>query len=226
MELLLAVAVIAVLGIGSFGVSRYLRHRRVTELTAWARANGWTYKGHADQMADRFVGIPFGRGFGRTARHLLTTTMGGRPVVAFEYSYKERVGSGKDARTVTFTFTVTATTLPVARPSLQVIPVHPGTRPPAAGLEDLRLEDLRLENEEFNRVFKVSTDDREFAHDVLCPRTVEWILADPRARELDLRFERSDVLAWEHGRFNPQRTAWAATYLLDLVDRVPQFVWK
>jgi hypothetical protein len=83
-----------------------------------------------------------------------------------------------------------------------------------------------LDSEEFNREFRISTDDRNFARDVLHPRAVEWMLADPRARELAFRFERSDVLAWEAGRLNPQRTAWAATYLLDLIDRVPQFVWK
>lgn len=222
MELLLAFAVVAALGIGSLGMSRYLHHKRVAELTAWARANGWAYTEHAGQMADRFVGIPFGVGFDRTARHLLTTTMGGRSVTAFEYSYKDRVGSGSDARTVTFTFTVTATTLPVTRPTLQVTPEEPGTAlPDVAGLED-----LRLDSEQFNRLFRVSTDDRGFAHNVLHGRTVEWMLADPRARELGLRFERSDVLAWEAGRLSPQRTAWAATYLLDLVDRVPQFVWK
>jgi hypothetical protein len=221
MELLLAIAVIAVLGIGSFGVSRYLYHKQVAELTAWARANGWTYTEHADQLAERFVGIPFGRGFDRTARHLLETTMGGRPVVAFEYSYKERIGSGNHTRTVTFTFTVAATTLPVVRPTLQVTPERSGAIPLAAGPDD-----LQLENEEFNRVFRLSADDREFAYDVLNSRTVEWMLDDPRARELVFRFERSDLLTWEAGRLNPQRMAWAATYLLDLVDHVPQFVWK
>jgi hypothetical protein len=225
MELLLAFAVVAALGIGSFVMSRYLNHKRVAELTAWARANGWTYTEHADQMADRFVGIPFGRGFDRTVRHLLVTTMGGRPVTAFEYSYKDRIGSGNGARTVTFTFTVTATTLPVARPTLQVTPEQP-EQPGTSLLGAVGLDDLRLESEEFDRVFRISSDDRGFAHDVLHPRTMEWMMADPRARELAFRFERSDVLAWEAGRLNPQRTAWAATYLLDLVDRVPQFVWK
>lgn len=220
MELLLAFAVVAALGIGSFAMSRYLHHKRVAELIAWARANGWTYTEHADQIADRFVGIPFGVGFDRTARHLLTTTMGGRPVTAFEYSYKDRVGSGNDARTVTFTFTVTVTTLPVARPTLQVTPEEP------ALLGVTERKDPRSVGEEFNRVFRIHTDDQRFAHDVLHGRTVEWMLADPRARELSIRFERSDALAWEAGRLNPQRTAWAATYLLDLVDRVPQFVWK
>ena len=40
MELLLAFAVVAALGMGSFVMSRYLHHKRVAELTAWAQANG------------------------------------------------------------------------------------------------------------------------------------------------------------------------------------------
>lgn len=223
MELLLAVAIVAVLGVGSLVVSWYLYRKRVAELTAWARDNGWSYTEHPGRMVDRFVGTPFGQGFGRTARHLLTTTMGGRPVVAFEYSYKERSGSGKDARTVTLTFTVTATTLPVARPTLQVTHEQPGTSPlgGTAGLDE-----LLLGSKEFDRTFRINADDQKFAHDVLHPRTMEWMLSDQRARELAFRFERSDVLTWEEGRLNPQRAAWAATYLLDLVDRVPQAVWK
>jgi hypothetical protein len=222
MELLLAVAIVAVLGVGSFMVSRYLQRKRVAELTAWARDNGWSYTENADRMVGRFVGAPFDRGFGRTARHLLTTTMGGRPVMAFEYSYKQRSGSGKDARTTTFTFTVTATTLPVPRRTLQVTQEQPETSP----LDAASLKELRLGSEEFDRTFRINTDDQKFAHDVLHPQTIEWMLADQRARELAFRFERSDVLAWEDGRLSPQRAAWAATYLLDLVDRVPQAVWK
>jgi uncharacterized protein DUF3137 len=222
MEILLAVAVVAVLGVGSVLVSRWLHRKRVAELTAWAQTNGWTYTEHAAEMVDRFVGVPFGQGFGRSAKHLLSTTMGGRPVVAFEYSYKERRGSGKDRRTVTYTFQIVATTLPAARPTLQVTHEHLGTKLLGA----VGLDDLQLESEEFNRAFRISADDQKFAYDVLHPRTMEWMLSDPRARELSFRFERSDVLSWENGRLNAQRAAWAATYLLDVVDRVPQFVWK
>jgi len=222
MELLLAVAVVVVLGTGSFMVSRYLHRKRVAELTSWAHTNGWAYAEDAGELVDRFVGAPFGLGFGRKASHLLRTTMGGRPVVAFEYQYKERQGSGKDERTVTYTFEIVATTTPASRPTLQITQEHLGTRL----LNAVGLDDLQLESEEFNRTFRVSSDDAKFAYDVLHPRTMEWMLADTRARELPVRFERSDILTWDSGRLNPQRAAWAATYLLDLVDRVPQFVWK
>ena len=222
MELLLALAVVAVLGIGSFAVSRHLYRKRVAELTAWAQANGWTYTERANELTDRFLGTPFGSGFGRSASHLLSSTMNGRPVVAFEYRYKERQGSGKNQRTVTYTFAVVSTTLPVARPTLQVTHEHLGTRL----LNAVGLDDVQLESEEFNRAFRVSAEDQKFAYDVLHPRTMEWMLADSRAMELPFRFERADVLTWDSGRLDPQRAAWAATYLLDLVDRVPQFVWK
>jgi hypothetical protein len=222
MEMLLAVAVVATLGVGYFVIAQYLHRKRITELTEWARANGWTYAERDDELVDRFVGLPFGRGFGRSAQHVLTTTMAGRPVVAFEYSYKERQGSGKNQRTVTYTFEVVATSIPVPRPTLQVTLEHLGTRL----LNAVGLDDLQLESEEFNRTFRISTEDPKFAYDVLHPRTMEWMLGDPRARELPFRFERSDVLTWESGRLDPQRAAWAATYLLDVVDRVPEFVWK
>ena len=222
MEVMVAFVVVGVLVLGSYLVSQHLYRKRVAELTSWAQANGWIYAERADELADRFVGVPFGQGFGRTVRHQLSTTIGGRPVVAFEYSYKERRGSGKDRRTVTYTFELVATTTPAARPTLQVTHEHFGTRI----LDAVGLDDLQLESEEFNREFRISTDDEKFAYDVLHPRTMEWMLADPRARELAFRFERSDILTWESGRLNPQRAAWAASYLLDLVDRVPEFVWK
>jgi hypothetical protein len=222
MEVLLAIVVIGALGVGSFFVSRYLHRKRVAELTGWAQANGWTYAEHAPDLVDRYAGAPFGRGFGRRARHLLRTTVDGQPVQAFEYAFKERQGSGKNRRTVTYTYAVVATSLPVARPTLQVTREHLGTRLLGA----VGLDDLQLESEQFNRAFRISADDHKFAYDVLHPRTMEWMLADERASQLDFRFERADLLSWERGRLRPQRVAWAGGYLLDLVKRVPQFVWK
>jgi hypothetical protein len=226
MELFLAVGVVLVLAFVSIVVSRFLHRKRVGELTAWAQANGWSYTEQADELTGRYLGAPFGQGFRRTARHVLSTTMAGRPVVAFEYSYKERRGSGKNRRTVTFTFAVVATSTPASRPTLQVTHEHLGTRL----LNAVGLDDLELESEEFNRTFRISAsrraDSAKFAYDVLHPRTMEWMLADPRARELAFRFERSDILTWEDGRLQPDRAAWAASYLLDVVDRVPEFVWK
>jgi hypothetical protein len=92
--------------------------------------------------------------------------------------------------------------------------------------------DLDLESEEFNRTFKVKVkrDDAKFAYDVLHPRMMEHLLADGRATDLGwpFRFERGDLYTWEEwpGDLDMAMVMHKADYLIDILQRVPEFVWK
>ena len=199
-----------------------LHKRKVAAFTAFAAARGWGYRERDDVLTERYVGTPFGQGFGKQAAHVLVGPHRGRTFAAFEYVYKERQGSGKNRRTVTYRHTVVALDTPAARPTLEL--AREGIGRKLLGLVGVR--DLQLESEEFNKTFHIRAENDRFAYDVLHPRTMEWMLGDQRCRDMPFRFERADLVTWRQGSIDLDAAVWMLDYLCDVLDRVPAFVWK
>jgi hypothetical protein len=216
------VLLVVIIAAGVLIVRWQLHKRKVAALTALAVGRGWSYREQDGNLTERYLGTPFGQGFGKRAEYVLTGSHQGRSLVAFEYSYKERQGSGKNRRTVTYRNTVLVLETPAARPTLEVSREGIGRK--LLGLVGIR--DLQLESEEFNETFHIRTENDRFAYDVLHPRTMEWMLADERCRDLPFRFERADLITWRQGSIDPGTVVWMLDYLTDIVQRVPDFVWK
>lgn len=158
--------------------------------------------------------------------HVLRGKRRGRDVVMFEYSYRESSSSvGTDGywttTTKTPTFTVVAVVTPAARPWLQVSRLTAGRRI----LARIGTRDLQLEDEEFNRVFRIQTGADRFAYDVLHPRMMAWLLDHPARRATQFRFEQAFLLTWEAGRIDVARALAFADHLTTILDQVPRFVW-
>lgn len=217
----IALAVLAI-AVAVLVVRWQLHKRKVAAFTAFARSRGWRYAERDDRLVDRYRGTPFGQGFGKQALHVLSGSHRERELVAFEYVYKEHEGSGKNRRTVTYRHTVVALATPAPRPTLELSREGFGRK--LLGLVGIR--DLQLESEEFNKTFRIRTEDDKFAYDVLHPRTMEWMLGDQRCHDLPFRFERADLLTWRRGSIDLAATVWMLDYLCDVLDRVPSFVWK
>ncbi|MGH3727509.1 MAG: DUF3137 domain-containing protein [Micromonosporaceae bacterium] len=198
---------------------REVYRKRVAALFGWARAHGWTYLQADPTLVKRFTGEPFGRGSGRQANHVLYGNHRGHQVLAFEYQFT--VSNGQDSST-TYRYTVVTLATPAPRPYLQVGHEHTGHKL----LELVGVRDLQLESEEFNRVFRISAGDDRFAYAVLDPRMMEWLLADQRARSTPFRFESNALLCWSRTGLDPRYVIWMADYLVDIVERVPAFVWR
>jgi hypothetical protein len=213
---------VIVIGIGAVLLNRYLHKQKVAAFTKFAGERGWHYAEQDNSLAGRYVGDPFGKGFGREAKHVLAGQHRGRDLIAFEYIYKEKHGSGKDSRTVTYRNTVVALNTPAARPTLEVSREGLGRK--LLGLVGVR--DLQLESEEFNKNFHIRTEDDKFAYDVLHPRTMEWMIADQRCSDLPFRFERADLLTWQKNSIDLPSVDAMVNYLCDVLERVPSFVWK
>jgi hypothetical protein len=243
----LVLVLVVVIGIAVLITQRHLHRKKITAFRAFAGQRGWRYAELDNSLANSFIGTPFGKGFARQAKHVLAGEHRGRELVGFEYIYKERHGSGKNRRTVTYRHTVVALSTPSPRPTLQVSREGLGRK--LLGLVGVR--DLELESVEFNKTFLIRTEaeaapgdhggaplgdaDRvrvsrmsadKFAYDVLHPRMMEWMLGDQRAREMPFRFERSDLVTWDTGSIDLNRMMWMLDYLCDVLDRVPAFVWK
>jgi hypothetical protein len=219
-SLLVAIVIILIVG---FGVVRWQLHKRkIATFRAFAAQRGWIYAERDPSLTERFLGTPFGQGHGKRAEHVLAGQHRGRPLVAFEYTYKEWRGNRDKRRTVTYTHTVVALGTPAARPTLELGRAGLGRK--LLGLVGIR--DLQLESDEFNKTFQIRTEDDRFAYAVLHPRTMEWMLADQRCRELPFRFERSDLVTWRQRSIDLEAVVGMLDYLCDVLDRVPTFVWK
>lgn len=213
--------VVAIVVVCAFlGYRYYAAKKRREAFQAWARSRGWTYSERDDSFAERFDGTPFGQGDSREARNVVQGKHEGRPVIAFDYSYQTHSTDSKGNRTTTtHRFNVVAVGLPAALPTLQVA---------SEGLfgsigRALGFHDIELENEQFNKRFKVTSGDRKFAYDVLNPRTMELLMAETGPA---WRIERGDLLGWERGRLEPALIERQLSFLCRLADGIPRFVWE
>lgn len=195
--------------------------RRRAELTAFARSKGWLYTPKdVLGLANRWRVHPFGRGRGRRVSNLIRGAEGGRDFVSFDYQFTEtdRDSDGKSSNR-TYRFHVTAINLPCYFPSLEVGPENFLTRIGKA----LGGNDIDLESENFNRRFRVRCPDVKFAHDVLHPRTMEFLLG---TRPMAMRIEGGDLLCWDDGRMKPTDVLRHLYVTNGVVSAIPSFVWK
>ncbi|MBB5905860.1 hypothetical protein [Actinoalloteichus hymeniacidonis] len=203
-------------------ISRYVSRRRREAFQAWARDSGWTYVPRDDRWLRYFNAPMFRRGIRRGTRHVVTGSLRGRKLVAFEYYYVERQGSGRNKRNVTYRFAVAALFTPKVRPMLEVSREMIGHR--IMGV--FGMKDLQLESEEFNRAFRIEAENDRFAYDILHPRTMEWMLGDERFKSLPFRLEGPMLLTWTRGRLIPENVPAMATFLVEVIERVPDYVWQ
>ena len=159
------------------------RHRQLTD---WASARGWNYRPTDGALATRWNGPPFIGG--GAVRDVFSGEVGGWPFTVFEYRYEE--GSGDNS--VTRYFTVTAVRLPAELPMLWIAPETAFRRL----AQRLGSQDIDFESAEFNRSFAVRADDDRYAHAVVHPRMMEYLLNSP-ARGQSVRIEGNTLLMWE-----------------------------
>lgn len=160
---------------------------------------GWRPAPPDPALARRFSGGPT-RASGTVTRAL----RGPRDAIAFEYAVSPDSA-----------FTVVAIGLPAVRPVLEVRRADPGTM---AGLD--------MGDPAFAAALVVESDNPAFAHDVLQPDTMRWLMVDARSAYYPVRLEGASALTWGRHPLEPARVAQMADYLGALVSRIPAFVWQ
>ena len=137
-----------------------------------------TKLGLSYNRADPFdtVDLPFDlfqRGDTRTADNMIYGTTGGMRVRLFDYQYVERSTDGQGHRTSsTYRFSCAIGEIDAEGPHLAI--AHEGL---LSGLaRHLGFHDIEFESEEFNRAFKVHSDDKKFAYAFCDARMMQWLL--------------------------------------------------
>jgi hypothetical protein len=222
--------------------SAIVRGRRTRRIDAtgnaverWCTEVGWRYLANGSpDMLNPFAGAPFRRGTSRELRHVLTGRDRGRPAMVVELGYYYTDGGLGDASSMLGdelsqmrdnpggTCSIAIIELPAALPRLQV--TREGLLSGAA--EKVGLRDLQLESSQFNATFKIGCDVPRFAYDVLHPRMMDWLLDDPRSKEMGFRIDGPNLVVWRAGWLDDRSgLVGLVGFASDLVDRLPGFVF-
>ncbi len=213
--------VLAGLAMGAFAWFSYVQAKKRRELLQqFAAGQGWTYLARDDNWATRFAGEPFDEGDNRKAQNVLQGQWRSWSMVAFDYSYETHSTDSKGHRTThTHSFALCGLALGGYVPEVELTPESMFGRLGTA----LGMQDIELESEDFNRRYRVRSDNPKFAYDVLPPRTMEALLGRPA---LHLRLAGSDALCWESGRHGPAELLARLDALACVLDGIPDFVWS
>ncbi len=157
-------------------------------------------------------------GFGHETEKVIRGNNDGLPIDAFIHRWKtRRTESYTDSegrsrtRTVTENHSevVTAVNLPFSLPMLSIEGGWGGDK-------------VRFESEEFNDRFTVRTSAPKFAYDVIHPRTMEWLMADPPP---GFKIE-GQVMQFSVSHHDTEQIGACADFAHAFFARVPSFVWK
>ncbi|MCC3765010.1 hypothetical protein K3N28_18280 [Glycomyces sp. TRM65418] len=194
--------------------SRRARQRRMAYCAAWAAHHGFHYLPSDPSVLAISRQPPFTSGSGREALDVFRGTFRETHLHCFQYRYRTSDGEN----TSTHDYQVVAISLPAMRPLLDI--AHENS------LSRRFDKDLQFENQAFNDRFKIASPSPRFAYDVIHARTMEWMLADPRAHAIRWRFEGSWLMTFRKGPLNPEEVFYYADFLHQVLAQVPKHVWS
>lgn len=218
------VVLVILVGVAIVGGLGYLSWRsakkRREAFSAFATQNGWQYVAEDHRWVNQWGGDPFRTGDHRRARNVITGERDGRRIVAFDYSYETHSTDSEGRRqTQTHRFGVCAVSLAGQLPTLQI--TSEGVFAKLGHM--LGFDDIEFESEDFNRKFRVTSDDRKFAFDVVHPRMMEYLLA---RGDVAWRLEGDTIYCWDGGQHKPVEVMARLEFLDGIGDRIPDFVWR
>lgn len=165
------------------------RHRG--DLEALAGHVGWEFRDFTSDYRYRFRSYPFDQGTDREDIHLVRGTFHGRPCASFTHRYN----AGDDDTMSTLSFEITLVELPVALPTVDIVPEDTMARLTKL----LGGADIDFESAQFNRHWRVKSDDARYAHALLHPRMLHRLNRED-ARGSAIRFEERAVMMWSANR--------------------------
>ncbi|MFB8268444.1 hypothetical protein ACFC96_17800 [Streptomyces sp. NPDC055955] len=192
------------------------------ELEAVAATRGWTYERRAPGRATEYCGVgPMpGKGSNLTAWHYITGEFRGRSFKCFEYRYTNPLSSTTQSGGKSLTFeSVFLVSAPGSGPFMQI------GRPSKLDTVMGRRPRTLLDAPEFDKKFRVATDEESFVRNVLTEDVRAFLLSDQRAEANPLRVRDDELFTWYTGYLSQQAIEDRLNYLCDVMDRIPEHAW-
>ncbi|MDO5736350.1 MAG: hypothetical protein Q4P15_07735 [Propionibacteriaceae bacterium] len=210
--LLLPIGVAFFIGVA---VSTARKDRQRSDVWAmWAAARGWGYATTWPQMIRGHSGGPFNKGGGRRADRAFWGTFDKVPMFGFRYRYT--VSTGKSSQT--FPFLMVGIRFPGA-----VFP--PMSLTYERDFLFCRDKDLQFENQQFNQTWRVKSHSARFAHDVLHPRTMDFLMRQP-LKFKELWFSGDVLFVCVAGDPDPDAADALMRLLSDFMDLLPSHLLR
>jgi hypothetical protein len=171
--LILVLAAVVALAIAWFAYQAKKKRREA--LFLFAAQHDLEYSRPDPYSIDESYGFAlFRRGDGRGCENVLAGVWRGLPVREADYWYYEETSDGRGGRTRSYSyFSVVVADLSCSVPHISIERENLLTR-----LTDhLGFHDIDFESEAFNRTFRVRSDDRQFAYQLIDARMMQWLLA-------------------------------------------------
>jgi len=83
--------------------------------------------------------------------------------------------------------------------------------------------DMQFESDEFNRAFRVRSDDRKFAFDVCNPAVMTWLLDN---REWAVELAPDGLIVRNAALWSREEYQKALDFGVGFLERIPEFVWR
>ena len=195
------------------------RQKRREALALFAFQRGFQYS-RVDPFA--LVGFDFHlfrMGDGRGCENVLWGTWQDLPVREADYWYYTESSDGKGHRTRTYhRFSVVVADIACTLPNVSM--EREGVSSWVAG--HLGFHDIEFESEQFNRMFKVKAQDREFAYQLLDARMMNWMKST--GGEFGFEVNGPNLLVWSDRRRPSELIPLLGCAKL-FCDHIPRLVW-
>jgi len=184
----------------------------------WAAVNHCAYMQLNPAMTAYLSGHPFIGGQGANVADFIEgKTPKGRAFCSFIYSYGESTGNSSTAAPIT----ATVIRLPAMLPQLTV------TRESISDkfAHFLGGQDIELESDDFNQMYRVQSSNEAFAYGVLTPKIMQWLIG-PAAGLAPFMINGQDLICWRSGYPNYMMLGAQLTAMEAFVDEIPQGVYE
>ena len=193
------------------------RHRRIArQVHEVAAARGWSVE---KRMKDWETGWAISPLSNLKNVTVSPGALGAHGSVLVGVAYLEGDSAIASAELKTFASRMAIAEIGVALPSMTL--VSQGLREEILKL--LGGRDLDVESEDFNKAWRVKTDDPRGAHGVLSPRVIEYLIGAPQ-KGVAIQLDGTRIVMWDDGTNASIDLGARARIIEGLVDRMPGFL--
>ena len=213
-------AAIAVAVVIALTLSAYFYYQREAGFARAATSLGLRFS-ERDTSSARELAFPlFHEGNGTESGNLVSGTVQGTPVAAFDFAYWTEWRDSKGvAHRRYHRFLCAVTDLAASCPALSI--EHRGLIGRMAGA--LGLDGVQFESDAFDRAYRVTCDDRRFASALVDPAMIAWLLDAPSP--VLFQTAGAHLLAASEDR-RPEAIPGLLHALLDFRTHIPALVWS